>query len=144
MAQNPEPQSQSPGRLVWSTNKPVLLDKMKIDIPMGQTHVPARGERIYLMFRDMSTVNAPGTTYQVYLKSSTGKEALAGSINFFSLEKYADSVVSSKLGSLRQLDVTEIASKLTGKLTVSIRASVQPVANAQAKVGRLDFLVVTE
>ena len=141
MSQNPEANSGPAGRAVWSAGRSVVLVKSKVEIPTGHIHHTANGERTYLVLRHMSVRHAPGTIFQVYMKGATGREALVGSINFFNLERTIDSVPGERPGSLRQFDVTDITSKLSGKLIISIRATQPPEANSEATIGQIDLIV---
>ena len=144
MSQNLEANSGPVGKVVWSASGAVVLQKMKVEIPTNRIHRAIAGERTYLVLRNMSARHAVGTIYQVFLKGAAGKEILAGTFNFFNLERSIDSVPGELPGSVRQFDVTGIVGKLPGKLVISIRAAQQPEAGSGATIGRMELLVAHE
>ena len=141
-AQIPEATPENSGRILWSSGRVVVLDKEKTEIAVGQTLAPPLpGERVFLILRDMSTREQPGVVFRIYLHSSPGAETMIGSINFFNLARSIDSTPDPAAGSVRRFEITDLARKLKGKMTISIRASQSPEPRAEAKIGRLDVVV---
>ena len=129
------------GLTVWSRSG-VALNSAKADFTVGRLPLLKRGDRIYVSLRAMSTGRQPGVVYRLYLRGTSRAEALVGSINFFNLERSIDSVPGAVALDSRQFDVTDLVAKLSGPLTLSIRATEAPEANAGANIGRLEFMLI--
>jgi len=120
---------------------------------LSRLNSPRRGERIYLVLRDLATQEQPGMVYQIYLNlpagSVPGKDDphFVGVINFYGAAR-PRGTESSQPSGFRSFDVTDVLQNLqkhnllTGRISVTITPAVPGRANVNAKpvIGRIELV----